>query len=151
MPNQKDNIRVLMKLVSESQWRSIGTQEWSTLREHFPRISESTLRKTLAAMDLAIEQPWRGVDTHSLDGLEETLIALAKYYVEDPKLARAIVISAKDKARYAARNKNAAADKRNLKLEMVDWMLVWLGDPAIFATWVRLRRSQISREKPNQP
>ena len=62
-----------------------------------------------------------------------------------------MVIAAKDKTRFAARNQKAAAEKRALKLEMVHWMLVWLGDPAMFATWVGLRKSQLNPEKPIQP
>jgi len=95
-------------------------------------------------MGLKIDQPFRGVDLQSLSGLEDTLTELAAFYLQDPRTARKMVIAAKDKSRFAARNKNAAPQKRALKLEMVEWMLVWLGDPAMFATWARLRKNQLS-------
>jgi hypothetical protein len=30
-----------------------------------------------------------------------------------------------------------------MKAEMVEWMLVWLGDPAIFPAWIQLRRQNM--------
>jgi hypothetical protein len=50
-----------------------------------------------------------------------------------------VVITAKDHSRFAAlRSKDEA--KRREKEEMVEWMIVWLENPAIFPQWVRLRR-----------
>jgi hypothetical protein len=141
MANKTDDIK---RLVSERGGVTISGEEWDLLRETFPRVVESRLRKTLLELGLQIEQPWRGVDTHSLCGLEETLHGLADFYTREPALARKLVIAAKDKTRFAARNPKVAAEKRALKLEMVDWMLVWLGDPAMFSAWVRLRKNQLN-------
>ena len=33
--------------------------------------------------------------------------------------------------------------------EMVEWMLVWLGDPLMFAGWVALRRAVLSANQVN--
>ncbi len=113
------------------------------LRASLPGVSETTLRKHLLDLGIKIEQPWRGLDTASLDGLEETLLAMTEVYATHARVARDIVIAVKD--------------KRALKSEMVEWMLVWLGDPRMFADWVRLRRAvlrsqlEISPAKPNQP
>ena len=148
MSNKTDDIK---RLLTESRWSRIGAEEWTVLRETFPHAAESRLRKTILETGRKIEQPWCGVDTHSLDGLEETLTDLADLYTRQPAQARKMVIAAKDKARFAARNPKAAAEKRALKLEMVDWMLVWLGDPAMFAPWARLRRNQLNPVKPTQP
>jgi len=30
-----------------------------------------------------------------------------------------------------------------LKEEMVDWMLVWLDDPAMFPAWAEIRRGRV--------
>jgi hypothetical protein len=30
-----------------------------------------------------------------------------------------------------------------MKAEMVEWMLVWLDDPAIFPAWIQLRRQRM--------
>jgi hypothetical protein len=46
------------------------------------------------------------------------------------------VIAAKSRARFLSR-------KYPLKAEMVEWMLVWLGDPAMFPAWAQLRRERI--------
>ena len=79
----------------------------------------------------------------TLEELESSLIALAETYATHPELrtgCREAVINAKDRARFAANNAKAAPDKRAAKREMVEWMLVWLGDPAMFATWALLRK-----------
>jgi len=146
-----DNRRRLIALVSTEGWERIGAREWTLLREALPQAAESWLRKTLVELGVKLDQPWRGVDVSSLQRLEETLIAIADLYAREPAAARKMVIAAKDKTRFAARNQKAAAEKRALKLEMVHWMLVWLGDPAMFATWVGLRKSQLNPEKPIQP
>jgi hypothetical protein len=148
MANKTDDIK---RLIGERSWSRIGGEEWSYLREAFPSASESRLRKIILETGLKLEQPWRGVDNHSLDGLEETLTDLAHLYIREPSQIRKLVIAAKDKTRFAARNPKVTAEKRALKFEMVDWMLVWLGDPAMFPTWARLRRTQLSPVKPTEP
>jgi hypothetical protein len=147
MGNKRDDIRRLIAHVTELGWRRAGAEEWGALRERFQGVSESALRKTLVDSGVTIGQPWRGVDIQSLEGLEETLVELAHLYPRDPALTRKMVIAAKDKARFASRNSKAAEDKRALKREMVEWMLVWLCDPAMFATWVRLRKEQMIKEQ----
>jgi hypothetical protein len=139
--------------VGEEGWTRIGGAEWRALRETFPAISEATLRRYLEALGLPVEQPWRGVDTSSLETVEASLNAMAAVYPNHPREARAVVIAAKDKTHFAARNVKAAAEKRALKSEMVDWMLVWLGDPAMFADWARLRRNYLAANpaKPTLP
>ena len=79
----------------------------------------------------------------TLDELEASLIAMAEMYAANPELrpeCRDAVIKAKDRARFASRNTKAAPEKRAAKEEMVEWMLVWLGDPAMFTTWAALRK-----------
>lgn len=148
MANKTDDIRRL----TDGMRGSIGAEEWKMLREAFPKLGESRLRKTLLDNGLKLEQPCRGVDIHSLECLEETLNDLAEFYNREPAIARKMVIAAKDKARFAARNQKAAPEKRALKLEMVDWMLVWLGDPAMFAPWVYLRKQRMTNPtKRSQP
>src|SRR5581483_8480197 len=75
--------------------------------------------------------------------LETSLIALAEVYAARPDLrrfTRSQVIAAKDRARWASRNLRVEEAVRRRKAEMLEWMLVWLDDPAMFETWVRLRR-----------
>ena len=99
------------------------------------------------------------VRQHSFAELEASLSDLSGVYAAHEDLRRECrdsVIAAKDRARYASRNGRASELKRRIKAEMVEWMLVWLGDPALFADWARLRRGHmdaelLSQENANQP
>ena len=80
----------------------------------------------------------------TLDELEASLRELQQLYAEQPAQRRELrdaVIGAKDRARFASRNPKVSAEKRSIKEEMVQWMLVWLDDPAMFGDWVTLRRA----------
>lgn len=115
-------------------WARIGGVEWNELRDAMPDIGESTLRSA----GLPISQPWRGVRQHSLDELQESLTEMSGIYAARPdlrKYCRDQVIAAKDRARRLSATKV-------LKAEMVEWMLVWLDDPAMFTAWAHLRRKQ---------
>jgi hypothetical protein len=123
-------------------WTRIGEQEWQELRLALPDVSETTLREA----GLQIDPPWRGVRQHSLDELEASLDELTVVYegrLELRDYCRAQVIAAKDHARWASRSSRVEAERRVLKAEMVEWMLVWLSDPALFPVWVRLRRTAL--------
>jgi hypothetical protein len=102
------------------------------LKAALPDTSESTIR----ASGIPIAQPWCGVRQHTLDELEACLRELSEIYASEPHLRRYCreqVIAAKARARFQRR-------KHPQKAEMIDWMLVWLGDPAIFPSWAALRR-----------
>jgi hypothetical protein len=82
----------------------------------------------------------------TLDELEASLRDFQRMYEQQPPRRRElwdIVIQAKDRARFASRNPKVAPEKRAAKEEMVQWMLVWLDDPAMFTDWVTLRRGQL--------
>ncbi len=92
-------------------------------------------------MDPAPRVAWK-----TLDELEASLRGLQQIYAQQPERRRElreIVIRTKDWARFAARNPKVSAGKRAAKEEMVQWMLVWLDNPAMFADWVTLRRRQL--------
>jgi hypothetical protein len=130
-------------LLGEREWTRIDGAEWQELRQLF---SESSLREWLHEAGLPVEQPYRGVETKTLADLAESLNAMAELYARDPasrKTCRATVIAAKDRARFASRNLKADFVKRALKAEMVEWMLVWLGDPAMFPAWAAIRKRTI--------
>jgi hypothetical protein len=89
------------------------------------------------------------VDLHTFGGLETSLVSLSRVYAEREDLRRACresVIQAKNRARYASRNARASEPRRRVKAEMVEWMLVWLGDPSMFEHWARLRRAHMDPE-----
>lgn len=128
----------VLEYVASRRWTSIGEPEWLELRRALPDISESTLR----ASGLPVEQPWLGVLQHTFDELQDSLNRLSVVYAERPDLHRYCrdrVIAAKGRARKA------------LKTEMVEWMLVWLGDPSMFTTWAQVRRQQWTEKCSGQP
>lgn len=92
-----------------------------------------------------------GVRQDSFDQLERTLLALEAEYsparergdAPRQKACRRLVIEAKDHARWFLRRPAVTEEERREKREMIDWMLVWLENPAIFPEWVRLRRKGV--------
>jgi len=129
----------LRAFIAARGWTRVGETEWAELRERFPKLTAASLLKA----GITVEQPMRGVEQHGFDELETALIALAEVYAARPDLrrfTRSQVIAAKDRARWASRNLRVEEAVRRRKAEMLEWMLVWLDDPAMFETWVRLRR-----------
>jgi hypothetical protein len=138
-PTKKQRV---LEFAASHGWTLIGEAEWRELRAALPDVSEATVREA----GLSIAVPWSGVRQHSLDELEASLDEFAAVYEARPDLrqyCREQVIAAKDHARWASRSQRADAARRALKAEMVEWMLVWLDDPAVFPAWVRLRRDKI--------
>jgi hypothetical protein len=127
-------------LVTEAQWLALRTE--------LAPVSEAYLRELLQNAEIPVEQPYAGVRQHTLDDLETSLGELLQVYraaetAGDRKRARYCrkqVIAAKDRAKFAARNAKLTEEKRSLKREMVEWMLVWLGDPEVFPPWVEARK-----------
>jgi hypothetical protein len=133
--------RRVQEFIASRGWTFIGEAEWAELSRELPDIPETTVRDA----GVAIAAPWSGVAQHSLNELAESLIEFSAVYAARSDLRRYCrhqVIAAKDRARFAARSSRVDPDKRHLKAEMVDWMLVWLDDPAMFSTWVELRLRQ---------
>jgi hypothetical protein len=86
------------------------------------------------------------VHQHTFADLEVSLRFMSSVYAARPDLhreCRDVVIKAKNRARFASHNTRAAELKRRIKAEMVEWMLVWLGDPALFDAWAVLRRQHM--------
>jgi hypothetical protein len=93
-----------------------------------------------------------GVRQDSLENLERTLSALADLYEsgrgasnrELQMACRRLVIEAKEHARWSLKRTAAAAPdaaaRSSLKREAIEWLMVWLENPAIFPAWVRLRQ-----------
>jgi hypothetical protein len=127
-------------ILGESWWTAVHAAEWELLRQSF---SETSLREWLAEAGIPVDQPYRGVETKSIETLEDSLAAMTELYVGIPdrrRACRATVIATKDRARFASKNQKAEPDKRALKAEMVEWMLVWLDDPAMFPAWAAARK-----------
>ena len=131
-------------LIAANGWTAIRAAEWNQLRQTF---SEGSLREWLAEAGINVDQPYRGADTKTFETLEASLTAMSDLYERDRaarKLCRATVIAAKDRTRFASKNPKVDSAKRTLKSEMVEWMLVWLADPAMFPAWAAIRRKLLS-------
>jgi len=144
----KSRKQALGDYLAARQPAAITEAVWRELLRALAPISESYLRELLRKTGLPFEQPYAGVRQKSLAELEESLREMLAVYssakaAEDREKARYCrrqVIGAKDRARFAARN----PEKRALKEEMVQWMLVWLENPEVFPAWVEIRKRAAS-------
>ena len=105
-------------------------------------VSPRHLRKLLLESEAALDPLIEGVRQDSLDHAERTLVTLSTLHPRLPRETRALVIEAKDHARLALKRARDSARRRE-KEELIEWMIVWVNDPALFPTWVRLRRQVI--------
>jgi hypothetical protein len=124
----------VLNYASARGWAKIGEAEWNELRRALQDVSDATIQQC----GLAVDAPWSGVRQHGFEELEESLRAFSRIYAEREdlrRLCRDQVIAAKDRARWISRRTDSDEALRARKAEMVEWMLVWLGDPAVFPVW----------------
>ena len=131
---------------------SVDEGLFASLREEFPGVRERTLRDALRESGVPLAPLVEGVRQDSFDNLERTLGKLAEIYESAPtpgrRTLRAMVITAKDHATLAARNRRVAEEKRMEKEEMLLWLRTWLENPSLFRTWARLRRRAWEEPRP---
>ena len=124
----------------------IGEAECAEIRAALDPISENYLRKLLRERKVPLDPMVEGVRQGSYDELHESLLHLLELYENSEaarrRAVRAIVITAKDHAKLAAKSKHASPEKRSEKEEMILWMLTWLENPGVFPDWVKLRRAR---------
>ena len=143
--------RYVLEYLAAHPCERIAEVEWQALLRAVPGISESYLREILHEAAIPVEQPYAGVCQKSFDELEASLVAMERVYRAAVEAAdrvrssycRKVVIGAKDRAKFAARNAKTP-EKREQKQEMAQWMLVWLENPGVFESWVALRKEAIS-------
>jgi hypothetical protein len=131
----------LLETIAARGWTRIGEAEWNALLAGMPQLTTRDLRD----VGIPVEAPWCGVLQGTFAELEISLCALASVYAERNDLrrfCRTQVIRAKDGARWASRNGRVGEERRSEKAEMVEWMLVWLGDPALFRPWVEVYKTK---------
>ena len=144
----KSKKQQLEEYLGQKQPAAIAEEEWRELVGLLAPISENYLRQLLHATGLPVAQPFDGVRLGSFRELEESLLVMEKEYAlavasKDAlraKACRRAVIQAKDRARLISRNEKVDPEKRKQKAEMAEWILVWLENPAIFGTWIELRK-----------
>ncbi len=120
------------------------------LRERLAPISGAYLQKLVRASGLPLDPVVEGVRQGSFEELERTLIGIGEEYakaLESGDMGRAArcrqaVITGKEHADLASRRRAVSPETRALKQEMAAWMLLWLENPAIFPTWLSLRKKR---------
>ncbi|HVW11450.1 MAG TPA: hypothetical protein VHC90_22850 [Bryobacteraceae bacterium] len=135
MPSRITKRQRVLDYASGHGWTRIGEAEWNELRQEMPDVSAATIQQC----GLGVDAPWSGVRQHSFEDLEESLRTFSLVYAERTdlrRLCRDQVIEAKDRARWISRHPESDETLRARKAEMREWMLVWLGDPAVFPVWV---------------
>lgn len=134
MPSRITKKQRVLQFAASRQWEKIGESEWNELRAGLPDVSAAALQQA----GLPVDAPWCGIRQHTSAELEESLCEFSRVYEERPdlrRLCREQVIAAKDRAKWLSQ-RSADPEVRARKTEMVEWMLVWLGDPALFPVWV---------------
>jgi len=103
-------------------------------------IDAPQLRRALRECGKPLSPFVEGVRQSTFEELERTLLALGTEYegsdAERRRSIRALVITARDHARLAARRPESAT----LRNEMALWMNTWLENPGAFPLWVSLRK-----------
>jgi len=126
------------RLGNEQSFR-IGEVEFEAIRRALSPITENYLRKLLRESGVPLAPMVEGVRQGTFEELAESLTKLTiEYERRDPAAraaVRSLVITAKDHARWAAKD----PAKRVAKEEMALWLLTWLENPPLFPEWVRLR------------
>lgn len=125
----------MLDFAAERGWARIGESEWGELRRALADVSVSVIRQC----GLSIDAPWCGVHQHTFDELEKSLCEFSAIYESRPDLrqfSRQQVIAAKDRAKFLAARDAVDAETRARKATMAEWMLIWLGDPALFPNWL---------------
>jgi hypothetical protein len=133
--------------IAEHRPERIGPDEWRSIAQALAPVSESHLRRLVRECGVQLSPLVEGVRQDAEDELERTLLALLAEF-EAARIAgdrdrmnacRLPVLTAKDHAKWAAK-RAADPELRARKEEMIQWMLVWLENPSIFAQWIHLRR-----------
>jgi hypothetical protein len=122
-------------------WERIGEAEWRELRAALPDVSADIIQRAGLPMDT----PWCGVHQHTFEELEKSLLEFSSVYESRADLRRFCreqVIAAKDRAKFLSARPSVDEATRERKAAMAEWMLVWLGDPAVFSVWLRALRAR---------
>jgi len=147
--------RRLGEYLAAEQPREITERVWRELLRRLAPVSESYLRQLIWATGLPFEMPYAGIRQHTFAELEESLARMGRAYAEAreagdrerARYSRRLVIGAKDRAKFAAASARTKAEKKAEKREMAEWMLVWLGDPAVFPAWVEARKREMGEKR----
>lgn len=129
--------------LAERAGGEVGLADFDSLLRLLTPVTESDLRRLLRSSGATLHPLAAGVDQASFPALHRSLLALSACYEDGTpeirKVARQIVITAKDHAKLAARSQHVSPEKRAEKEEMGTWLLTWLENPVVFPLWAELR------------
>jgi hypothetical protein len=143
--------RQLRDYLAAHQPAAITEAVWHDLLRNLAPVSESYLRDLLHDTGLPFDAPYSGIRQHTFEELEHGLRTMFQVYSESlaggdrerARYCRRQVIAAKDRAKWIAAAARFTPEKRAQKEEMVQWMLVWLENPAVFPAWVDARKKTV--------
>jgi hypothetical protein len=149
--NPKSVKQRLAAYLDAAQPDAIDETVWLDLLAKLAPVSESYLRDLVRDTGLPFAQPYAGVQQHTFEELEQSLCELSAVYAaaleagdrQRARYCRRQAIAAKDRAKFIAAGSRHPEDKRALKREMADWMLVWLENPGVFPAWVEARKKRM--------
>jgi hypothetical protein len=149
--------RAFRSYVESKSLQAVTGEVWQDLLLRLAPVSESYLRELVRNAGLPFDQPYAGIEQHTLEELEASLLGMLQVYQEAvaagnrdrARYCRRQVIAAKDRAKFLANNSKLGPEKVALKQEMVDWMMVWLENPPVFPAWVKARKPHW--EQPSEP
>jgi hypothetical protein len=145
MVDRRNRQAELRARLEEMRPSVITERERDALAHLLAPVSQGYLRKLLRACGVPLAPLVEGVRQDSLAELERTLLALEREYSSGRHSeCRALVIEAKNHARWALRSPKLTPEQKALREEMVLWMLTWLENPPAFPAWLRLRKAYIS-------
>ena len=149
MPSANRSVKQQLRdCLAADQPAAITEAVWQDLLRRLAPVSESYLRDLLRATGLPFDQPYSGIRQHTFEELEHSLRAMLQVYGDSlaagqrdrARYCRRQVIAAKDRAKFLAVTPRSTPEKRTLKEEMAQWMLVWLENPEVFPAWVEARK-----------
>jgi hypothetical protein len=149
----------LREYLAARQPAAITEEVWTELLGHLAPVSESYLRELLRATGLPFAQPFAGIRQHTLEELELSLCEMLRVYSEAAasgnreraRYCRRQVIGARERSKFLARNPHTPPEKKAVKEEMAQWMLVWLENPEVFPAWAGARKKAGRANPPRGP
>lgn len=143
-PTKKEQLRAWLATLEGP----VTPEAHRQLMEHLRPVSEDYLRKLLRESGHPLHPLVEGVRQEDYESLERTLNALEAIYATGDDLTksycRRLVKEAKLHAEMAERRYPGS------KTEKIEWMRLWIDNPAIFPVWAKLRRKSIETP-PTQP
>jgi hypothetical protein len=146
VPRRSEKRRLLEEYLQQRRPGRLGLEEWNQLKVRLGPISDHHLRRLLRESQAPLAPLVEGVVQSDLAELERTLLALQEEYVcGQERAARALVLEAKQHARWALRRD--PAERKAVREEMILWMQTWLENPPLFAEWLKLRKKALGQKE----